>query len=230
MNKIILFVIFLLLIITSCRDRDKKSTAVIKDAPLYFDYQVWGDDEKKDITILLRFRSESFENKAVALEPPSCVALDEKILKGDSSKMSGTYYEAVSTADSFAGVHSIIFTDKGGKKYKDEFSFHPFSLSSGLTDTVRRSNLTMHFQGLNEEDYIHVIAIDTSFRSRGINELDTLKNGKLVFNKQQFNNLVNGPVRIEFYKEEEIPVKNGTDAGGYILITYGVKKGFILVD
>jgi len=52
----------------------------------------------------------------------------------------------------------------------------------------------------------------------------------MVLTTQQLKSLGSGPVRIEFYKEQEKPVKDGTTAGGYLLVTYAVKKDFILAD
>jgi len=34
---------------------------------MYFDYQVWGDDEKQVMTIMLQFRQGDAEGKAIAL-------------------------------------------------------------------------------------------------------------------------------------------------------------------
>ncbi len=230
MNRFAALLFFLVFIIASCRNRDKKNTPVLNEDGLYFDYQVWGDDDKQNITVMLQYRPDGPEDKGVVLSAPAHVSLDGKILEADSSKMSGTWYESESTPDSFAGRHSIVFTDDKGKVYKEEFEFRPFSLKTKLQDTIHRADLVLNLADLNKEDYIRVIAIDTAFRSRGINEMDTVKNGRLTISKQLLKNLVNGPVRIEFYREEEKPVKNGTSGGGFLLITYGLKREFILAD
>jgi len=62
-------------------------------------------------------------------------------------------------------------------------------------ETIHRADLVLDLTDLNKEDYIRVIAIDTAFRSRGINEMDTIKNGRLIISKQLLKNLVNGPVK-----------------------------------
>ena len=224
------FSVCLLLVLISCTNRDEKIVKYKDSDAMYFDYQVWGDDEKQVMTIMLQFRQGDAEGKAIALKEPAKVEVDKRQLQADSTKLSGVYYEYETTVDSFAGKHTILLKSKSGKSYSEKFEFHPFRIISNWPDTVHRKGLTLQFEGLDQEDYIRIIALDTLFRSNGINEVDTLKYGKMVLTTQQLKSLGSGPVRIEFYKEQEKPVKDGTTAGGYLLVTYAVKKDFILAD
>jgi hypothetical protein len=83
-------------------------------------------------------------------------------------------------------------------------------------------------EGLNPIDYVRVFATDTSFASPGINRIDTVRNGRIIISLADLKPLVNGPINLEFYKEDERPIKNGTKEGGVIAITYGIKKEFEL--
>ncbi|MES1223178.1 MAG: hypothetical protein ABUT20_47230 [Bacteroidota bacterium] len=230
MNRITAFFFLSALIIASCNDSEQKTVKFISADAVYFDYQVWGDDEKGSITVMLQYREEDADGKPVSLKAPSKAELDGKQLDTGSTKSSGAYYEYATTVDSFAGKHSIVFTDKTGKQYEEKFEFNPFRLISEWQDIVHRRDIQLKFEGLKDTDYIRVIALDTAFRSRGINQTDTVKNGDLTITKTQLKNLVNGPIRLEFYKEEEKIVKNATSAGGYLLITYGLKRNFELRD
>ena len=58
--------------------------------------------------------------------------------------------------------------------------------------------------------------------------MDTVKNGRVIVSRQDLETVVNGPIHLELYKEVERPVKNGTDEGGKLAITYGVKREFVL--
>jgi hypothetical protein len=214
----------------SCNDRQENTVKFISNDAVYFDYQVWGDDEKGSITVMLQYREEDADGKPVSLKPPSKAELDGKLLDTGSTKSSGAYFEYATTVDSFAGKHSIIFTDKTGKQYEEKFEFRPFRLVTDWQDIRHRADIKLEFEGLDHEDYIRVIALDTAFRSRGINETDTVRNGKMTITKAQLKSLVNGPIRLEFYKEQEMPVKDATSAGGYLLITYGLKRNFELAD
>ena len=230
MNRIKASFAILSILLISCNDRQENTVKFISNDAVYFDYQVWGDDEKGSITVMLQYREEDADGKPISLKPPSKAELDGKLLDTGSTKSSGAYFEYTTAIDSFAGKHSIIFTDKTGKQYEEKFEFKPFRLLSGWQDIRHRADIELEFDGLNKEDYIRIIALDTAFRSRGINETDTVKNGKLTITKAQLKALVNGPVRLEFYKEEQKPIKDATSAGGYLLITYGLKRDFELVD
>jgi hypothetical protein len=230
MNRITSLFFLSVLIIVSCNTREEESVKFISNDAVYFDYQVWGDDEKGSITVMLQYREEDADGRPISLKLPSKAELDGKLLDTGSTKSSGPFFEYTTTVDSFAGKHAIIFTDKTGKQYEEKFEFKPFHLVSGWQDIRHREDIELEFEGLNKEDYIRVIALDTAFRSRGINETDTVRGGKLAITKTQLKTLVNGPIRLEFYKEEEKPVKDATSAGGYLLITYALKRDFQLVD
>jgi hypothetical protein len=230
MNRIRAFIILSALINISCNDREEKIVKFVSNDAVYFDYQVWGDDEKGNITVMLQYREGDADGKPVLLKSPSKAELDGKLMDTGSTKSSGLYFEYATTVDSFAGKHSIVFTDKTGKQYEEKFEFKPFQLVAGWQAVIHRDDIELEFEGLNEEDYIRVIALDTAFKSRGINEIDTVKDGKLTLAKAQLKSLVNGPIRLEFYKEEEKRVKDATSAGGYLLITYGIKRNFELRD
>jgi hypothetical protein len=229
-KRITAFIIFLSGIITSCVNRDEKIVKYIDTDALYFDYQVWGDDDKQVMTLMLQFRQGDAEGKPVALQLPAKVELDNRQLNADSTKMSGVYYDYATTVDSFSGKHSIVLTANSGEKYTEKFEFHPFNIVSAWPDTIHRNGFSLEFSGLDKEDFIRIIALDTVFKSNGINDVDTVKDGKMMISAQQLKNLASGPVRIEFYKEAERPLKNSTTAGGYLLVTYAVKRNFILAD
>lgn len=222
--------ILLFFFIISCNNREEATVKFISADAVYFDYQVWGDDDKGTTTVMLQFREGDAEGKAVHLKSPSKVELDGNLLDTGSTKSSGAYYEYSTTIDSFAGKHSIVFTDKTGRQYEEKFDFTPFRLASAWLEQIHRNDLEIQLRGLKDTDVLRVIALDTVFRSRGINEIDTVRNGRLIISKAQLKNLSNGPIRLELYKEEEIPIKNATSAGGYLLITYGIKRNFELTD
>ena len=231
MNRFSILSIFLFTMIIGCHNKSESSVKAIpgKEA-VFFDYAVWAEEDKDFVNILLKFRQGGENDSTIILEAPSKVEVDGKILEADSSKMSGIYYELQTPVDSFTGKHQVVFTSADNKEYKEQFEFKPFRFKTGFPDTIHRANLVLEFENLNDEDYIRITAIDTSFKSRGINDVDTLKGGQLLISKERLKNLVNGPVRIEFYKEEEKPVKNSTSGGGLLSITYGLKRQFELVD
>jgi len=154
--------------------------------------------------------------------------LDGEIITRDSAKMTGYFYELHKPISTFSGKHTIVFTGADKKEYKEEFDFQPVVLLTPIADTIKRSELVFAFQGLDAEDSIRVVLTDTSFFNDGTNMISTVINGKMVITQSDLENIAEGPVQLEFIREYERSVKNGTEAGGRVLITYSLKREFIL--
>lgn len=220
--------IFIISCFISCKSKDKAVNQNDDPQSIFFDYQVSGSEEEDSVTVLLLFRNGDIEGEAFRLDKPSEVRLDGESLAYDSSKMTGFYYEVRKSLDSFAGKHNIVFTDTKGHSYQEEFSFQPFSLINPPTEFSFNDSLALHFSGLEEEDYLLVLMTDTSFPGRGINRVDTIRNGKLVLAPGELKQLAPGPVQIMFVREFEKPLENGTKSGGRLVISYRISKEFIL--
>jgi hypothetical protein len=225
-----IFILFSLLLIAGCSNNEKVTVKYIDNDPLFFDYKVWAEEDRDYVTIILQYRYDGRNGLTRELKDPSSVDFDSTRLEVDSSRMSGYFYEIEKPLDSFAGKHVITYTDAYGKLYKEEFEFNPFFLKSELPDIIRRGDLIIQLEGIKPEDLIRVIALDTVFKSKGINEVDTVKNGLVTVTADRLRNLVNGKIHLELYKEEEWQLKNATTAGGILSISYGLKREFELTD
>ena len=226
---------FLFLISTStflfaCTSNEIGNSKDVNPDAVYFDYEVWADETSPDVTVNLQYRMGGKNGTTLVLDEPSKVLFDGEQLAVDSAKVTGAYYEVQKPFASFAGKHSITFTDLNRKEYKEEFEFVPFMLDS-LPPVMNRGDLVFTFKGLDPVDVLDVALTDTSFASADINDSgDTIRNGRLVIPAKRLSDLVNGPVNLQFYKEVGKPVKNGTKEGGRILIRYGLKREFELKD
>jgi len=120
----------------------------------------------------------------------------------------------------------IVF-DFNKKVYSQEFEYKPFSMAADL-DEVQRGDLVFDLEGLEKEEYLHVSATDTSFTSRDIVEIDTLKNGKLVIPAHKLRYLVNGPITLLLSKETQKIIKN--EIHGRVTVSYGLKREFELTS
>src|SRR5688572_12607902 len=78
-----------------------------KESPgsTYLDYKIWGNENDDEVTILLQFLDGGIYGNTMLLEPPAEVLLDGKPLSADSSRMTGAFYEARATIESFLGQH-----------------------------------------------------------------------------------------------------------------------------
>ena len=214
----------------SCTSDEIGSSKDVNPDAVFFDYKIWADESREEVTVNLQYRMGGKNGTTLVLDEPSKVLFDGEQLKVDSAKVTGAYYEIQRPFTSFAGKHTITFTDRNKKEYNEEFEFTPFSLDPEVPATMNRGDLVFTFKGLDSLDLVNVVLTDTSFTSADINDTDTVKNGKLVISANRLSALVNGPINLQFFKEVAKPVKSSTKEGGKLFISYGLKREFELKD
>ncbi|HEY5968199.1 MAG TPA: hypothetical protein VIU35_09475 [Chitinophagaceae bacterium] len=214
----------------SCTSDEIGNSKDVNPDAVFFDYEVWAEEGKEDVTVNIQYRMGGKNGTTLVLDEPSKVMLDGEQLKVDSAKVTGAYYEVQKPFASFAGKHAISFTDLNKKEYNEEFEFKPFILEPNVPSTLNRGDLVFNFKGLDSVDYLSVILTDTSFTSADINDVDTVRNGRLVIKAGRLSALINGPINLQFFKEEILPLKKPTKEGGKFIITYGLKRNFELKD
>ena len=221
----------LLVIVGACDNNGKRRVnEIVNPDSLYFDYKIWGDEESGIITLNLQYRLGGSEGTPVKISAPGKVTLDGYRIEPDSSKMNGVYYEVNIPLRDFEGPHEIIYTDAKGREYKEGFEFPLISLKRELPKSLVRDDLNFELAGLDTLDFVRIIFTDTSFYGRGIDRVDTVRNGLVRINQAALNSLKNGPVYLEFYKEEEWPLKETLPPGGRFTLSYAVKRVFELKD
>jgi len=230
MNQLSSTLILTLFFFSSCTSNEIGNSKDVNPDAVFFDYEIWAEEGKEDVTINLQYRMGGPNGTTLVLDEPCQVLVDGEKLQPDSAKFSGAYYELQKPVASFVGKHSIIFTDLNKKEYKEEFEFTPFIISPNVPAVLKRGDLVFDLKGLEPVDYIRVLFTDTSFTSNDINEVDTVKNGRLVISAERLITLKNGPINLQLYKELEKSVKNGTREGGKLSITYGLKREFELKE
>ena len=226
-SSLILTIVFLLF---SCTSNEIGNSKDVNPDAVYFDYEIWAEETNPDVTVNLQYRMGGKNGTTLVLDEPSKVLFDGEQLKVDSAKVTGAYYEVQKPFTSFAGKHEISFTDLNKKEYKEEFEFTPFTLNANIPARINRGDLVFTFKGLDPIDYLDVSLTDTTYTSKDINEMDTVKNGRLIIPASKLSALTNGPINLQFYKEVEKAVKNGTKEGGRLYFRYGLKREFELKD
>jgi hypothetical protein len=208
----------------------KTHNRVVDPEMIYFDYRITGQEGYDKLTVFIQFRYEDPNGETILLEDPSKVELDGEVFPVDSSVRTGFYYELYKPIDSFAGKHKIRFTGFDKEQKEEEFEFEPLRLLSVIPDTLHRSDLVLELEGAGAEDSVRVLLTDTAFYSNGINRVDSVKNGRLVLTKYDLQSLANGPVQLELILEKENPLKSAFEGMGRLLVTYSVRREFILKD
>lgn len=216
--------------LTACNNAEMGNSVDVNQSAIYFDYNLTGYEDMEEVTLRLQYRFAGPNGTTLLLNEPSQVTLDGVVLKADSSKMSGVYYEVIKPKGAFTGQHTIVFTDHNKKNYTEKFSFAPFAVKYNLPDTIKRENLVIHLEGVKALDYVSVLFTDTVFTNSGLNRVDTVKNGELVIKKADLDKLASGPVYLDLFKEEDAPIEDGTAEGGKFSKVFSARKAFLLVD
>ena len=225
-----LIVPFAVFLMTGCVNSEIKPKKKVDPEAIFFDYRVWGDEENNDVTVRLQYFMGDETGKTISWGRSGKVVFDGEILQADSSRMNGFYYEAIIPWENFVGKHYIVFTDPNEKQYKEEFDFALISLKTEIPAVASRKELAIAINGLDSGETVRLLLIDTSFYGRGIDRIDTVRNDSIIITPRDMENLRNGPVYLEIYKEEERPLKEPGKGGGRLSVSYGLKRVFELRD
>ena len=229
--KYSLLALFLVSGFLSCQNADVAKRKEKSRDNVYYDYQIWGEEDSPEATIKLQYKTEDEEGQGMALEAPANVYLDKTPFHLDSSKFSGSYYELTKPISELEGEHAIVFVDKEGKERKETFSFQPFALAAELPETLSRKPFVLALKNFSNTDAaVRLVLTDTSLESAGVNEEVDVVNGKITVDSAMLSHLTSGPVTLELTREEKQPLKNGHGAGGRLLMTYGLRRQFQLAD
>ncbi|HYK57174.1 MAG TPA: hypothetical protein VEV15_11955, partial [Flavisolibacter sp.] len=198
---------------------------------IFFDYRISGEEDKGDVTCLLQFRMGGPNGVTLLLEDPAKVELDGEIIKADSARLTGAFYETIKPVNEFNGKHSIVFTDLEKQPHTEEFEFTPFRLSTELPQKLQRKPFTIRLVDLPADAAtIHITLTDTSFTTNDVNEIAEVVNGEVAVTETMINKLKVGPIVLELSTENEKTVNKGANDKGRIWMRYGLRREFELVE
>ncbi|MCU7548068.1 hypothetical protein OCK74_03030 [Chitinophagaceae bacterium LB-8] len=216
------------LILASCTDDDV--VKINRNEPgIYAHYDIRAEEGSEMATCVVRLFGNQTMKNALTLEEPSKIELDGHAMKLDSSRYLGPYYELQNPVSEFEGQHALTFTSTDNKKHKEDFEFHSMSLLTDFSGPVSKAgDLVLLLEGLLPEDVVRVVVMDTAFKSNGINQLEAVKNGKLIIKKSSLQTLKSGPVVLEISRESESELRSGIQ--GTLSITYSLRRDLVLKD
>lgn len=227
---------FIIFLFGSCRDDrsgspgDISMLADVNMEDIFLDYRISAEEGDNNLNIVLQFRDGSEDGRTLVVGDAGKVELDGEPLIADSAELSGAFYEIQKPINAFSGEHKIILSGPGGKEFSETFVFYPMTLNTPIADTMRREDWVLELGGLEKVDYVRVVMVDTSFINEGINRVDTVYGGRLLIRRADLEELHNGDIHLELYRENERPTRNGGEAGGRFSMTYAIKRDFILWD
>lgn len=215
------------LLLAACFSASRDEPAAMDD--IFFEYSVNAEEGNDSVSVLLKFKEYDEYGQAISIEPGK-VSLDGISIAADSTPMTGPFYTLNKHIGEFTGKHRIEVVLPDHKKFRDEFSFQPFSVRSPLPDTLKRAKLQLEFNGLNSGEVVRLIITDTSFTGDGIHRLDSIWNNRMLITKNDLSFLEPGPINLELTRESVQKLRNVTGAGGIISISYTIRKECWLRD
>jgi hypothetical protein len=221
-----LYFFLMLIVYAGCTNPENKPEGTIPSSPLYYSLNIWGEEGNDSINCLFQYHSRRIDGPVIFPGQKAIVQLDNEVLKADSAKLSGPYYDLRIPKDGFNGNHLLQFTGTGNKLINVQFTFNAFHPSPGWPVSIKRGPYQLKFKNFPlNPSVVRLSLVDTSFATNDFNELVDVENGRLQLTASMFKDLTPGPISMEITREEEKPDKNGK-----IWISYSIRREFELVE
>lgn len=211
-----------------CSDSPGPHAGDKKGSQLYCDYRVSGDDESGHVTVLMQFRAGGADGPGVLLEEPAAVYLDSYTLDADSSRNHGVYYEQRWLAHEFDGRHVIRYIDLAGDTLVEQFHFPVFGFRDSFPARIPVADLEIELTGLEGEDTLHILMMDTSYKSRGVDRYIQLINNKIRIPAEDISRLRKGPVLLDIYRDVDRQLGSEPAGGGRLFLSWALRRRFVL--
>lgn len=227
MNSIYIL-LFLLLAGWACKDQPRYRPDDYAAMPLYCDYRIAGDDESGHITVLMQFRAGGPDGPGMLLEKPAGVHFDGYELEADSSRNHGVYYEQRWLAPEFNGNHEIHYLSKEGDTLVEKFHYPVFGFREPFPEKIAVADLEIELTGLAGDDSLHILLMDTSYKSNGIDRYIRLENNKIKLTADELATLRKGPVVFDIYRDEERQLSGKNEGSGRLALSFALRRRFML--
>jgi hypothetical protein len=198
-----------------------------KDPGIYAHYDIRAEEGGEMATCVVRFFKDRSMKNPLTLKGTEKIELDGQEMPVDSSRILGAYYELQRPVSDFEGPHTITFTSNH-EEFKEELNFQSLLLLNQFDKPIPKDDLVLELEGLAPEEEVRMVMMDTAFHSDEINQLVTIKDGKLMIESGLLRTLKTGPVLLQLSKELERPLTSGMP--GVLTITYSLKRDLVLMD
>lgn len=219
--------LFPLVFLVACFSATRDEPVAMDD--VFFEYIINAEEGNDSVSVMLKFKEFDEFGQAISIEPGT-VSFDGISIAADSTPMTGPFYALNKHISEFNGKHRIEVVLPDQKKYREEFSYQPFSVRTAIPDTLKRSKLQLEFNGLASGEVVRLIITDTSFTGDGIHRLDSIWNNRMLITRNELTFLETGPINLELTRESVKRLRNGTNAGGVLSMSYGIRKECWLRD
>lgn len=218
-------VLFFYLLITSCSSNEIANSKDVNADKIYVKYTIDYIEGNALTKIKAQFRFSGYRGTTLVLNEPAAILLDDKPLTSKSDYFNGAYYTASPEVEDLKGEHQFLFVAGNGKKYTEKFLFAPFEMNNPNLDKIsKKTDLTLSYAGLQDGDIISVTIKDTSDATPDFVQPEIVKTGQITIAAKDLQLLKAGPIFIKSEKREMRELKQITESGGNIEITYLLKE------
>jgi hypothetical protein len=221
-----IFFVFVVSAVTmqACSSNEIGESKDVAQNKIYQQYEISYTEGDPTVKAFAQFRFAGRNGTTLVLDKPSQLSFDDEVIKVDSSRTTGAYYELGKPIAGFFNTHHFIFTDVNNNKLKNTFSFDAFKLVNVPAAISKKQAFRLAFltTALGADDYITVSTsnTDSSFSithtaSDGGNFI-TIPAADLL--RQKGNELY-----LQASLHRYIPLQQNTTEGGKLSIDYALK-------
>ncbi len=219
--------IVILCFATACSSNEIGNSKDVNPETIYMNYSVDYKEGDDSVNCFLQYRFAGSNGTTLVLSSPSKVAIDGAEINADSATLSGAYYEKKFAADNFNGQHTIAFTDINNKVREEKFSFHRINCTTQIPQVIGKEQLALTFDGAENSDVINVTISDTSAATEDIQIGNPVTSSQLIITAAQLKTLAKGPVQINIFKKQDLPLLQPTTEGGKLILSYDIKDAAV---
>lgn len=210
----------------SCSSNEIADSKDVAQNKIYQQYSLNYTEGEKNFKIKAQFRFGGRNGTTLVLSKPANVHFDYVNMGVDSGKYAGAYYEDNRDAGLLFASHAIVYTDINKKALENNFFFNQFKLSDIPATASKKTPLSIGYSfdpyyQLQNGDYIELRAAntDSSFRIT-VNSTDT---GKIIVPVKELKRQKGNELSLEATLYRNMKLKQVTDEGGALEITYALK-------
>jgi len=220
---IVLF-LFSMAVLQGCTSNEIGNSKDVNPETVFVEYFVSCTGETDSLECMAQFRFAGENGTTLVLNKPASVMLDKKELLVDSSEFEGAYYRYYSRPETFSGNHQWKYTDNNRHTYTESFNFRPIHLLTSLPAVISKKNLSLDWQNGLPGQQLMVEISDTAGGTADIHLSIEAAANHIIIPANALRSLVNGPVYIKLYIEENRTLKNAPREGGCFRFNYLVKQ------
>lgn len=221
-KQVLAGILIVLTTLFACTSNEIGESRDVNQDRIYMDYEVSYAAGDEEVLLRLQYRFAGPYGTTLVLTDPSQVKLDGQLLKADSSKFGGAYYEIRRDYKNFGGAHRIEFTDINNRRFENSFEFKPVEPPVLPFVVNRTADLQVRYNtgALGPEDYIAISSADTDssfyYQQKAGAPLVTIPAAEL---KRQETDAFS----LETLVHREIPLSKTTPEGGRLSLNYRLK-------